>query len=77
MKKIEAFQGLDGNIYAEEASVVEADEKWAIARMEKELEALYAEKAAEVGGTVSRVFSVYRGRVKEIFERNEKKLRND
>jgi hypothetical protein len=77
MKKIDAYQGLDGQIYAEEGAVMEADEKWVIGKMEKELEALHAEKAAEVGGPVTRVFAVYRGRVREIFDRNERKLKSD
>ena len=75
MKEITAFQGLDGGIYAEYEAVKEADEKYVVEKMAKELEALYAEKASE--GQPTKVFAVYRNRVREIFERWEKKLKTD
>lgn len=70
MKKIEAYQGLDGQIYAEEMAVMEADEKFIVAGMVKELDGLCMEKKGV--GTPSRVMATYRGKVKEIFGKWER-----
>lgn len=75
MKKIEAYQGLDGKIYAGEEAVREGDEKWIVEKIARELETLYANKSKDGQPTV--VFAIYRGAVREIYERYEKKLKSD